>query len=364
MALNANNMKYKLILVSLMINMISFSQNESLFSKLYEIQNEYIKIYLDEVYKVEYKQCAKYYMLCKIDRQKLEFTDSVFVFDMKDRIRSKCYFQSSKLHGKFVSYFQDGQIEITGEYTEGIRTGEWKYYYSNSQLKKIIDFGTGIYFPLLKEFYIKNGKRKVSNGNGDFKDLMASSISSTRLMKYRGNVTNGLLSGKWIVEDNGSIICKEEYDNGELIQGISFSIESGEQEYLDKPISTIFEINYLEYVKIFGPSHCNGETELGLSLDFLDKLHGMLVDRINDFNDSWYFVEIQTDKKGIFNNAIIYPNNELLQGLIRDNFKDKEIETVWPQARFGQEVIMIYFNDEVYFSGSQNSNNFILSFRY
>lgn len=178
-------MKKKITLLLLLLSISIFSQEKLLFDELYELQDDKIKVYLDGAYKVMYKPCAKYYMICKINNR-LEYTDAVHVYDLKDRIVVKSNFKESKLDGNFTSYFENGQISDIGAYSNGLQIGVWKSYYDNGQLKKVIDFGEGKYYPVLLEFYKKNGKQEVTDGNGEFNDLISTSVSSSRLIKYKG----------------------------------------------------------------------------------------------------------------------------------------------------------------------------------
>jgi len=38
-------------------------------------------------------------------------------------------------NGRFEEYFKDGSLASTGAYKDGEKTGEWKYYLLNGQLK-------------------------------------------------------------------------------------------------------------------------------------------------------------------------------------------------------------------------------------
>jgi hypothetical protein len=288
-------MKQTLLLIYLFFSLSAFSQNESLSNRLFKIQDDYLKIYLDGVYHIVYKECADYFMLCKIDSTMLEYTDTVIIYDIKERIRTKSFFKKSKLDGIYTSYYPNGEVETFGTYKNGLRVGEWKYYYDNGQLKKLIDFHDSDRFPSLLSFYNKKGKQLVTNGNGEFKDKFPYSISSSSLFLFSGKVKNGLLDGEWRVENNGTKICKEQFKNGIFLKGISFSMILGNTEYYENPISTFYEINYLENVKIWSSSFCKGEVPIGLSSQFYNELHSVLIKDFEKLPKRWYFVEIQTD---------------------------------------------------------------------
>jgi antitoxin component YwqK of YwqJK toxin-antitoxin module len=40
-------------------------------------------------------------------------------------------------NGPFIEYFKDGTVACEGQFSEGQKTGEWKYYLKNGRLKAI-----------------------------------------------------------------------------------------------------------------------------------------------------------------------------------------------------------------------------------
>lgn len=65
-------------------------------------------------------------------------------------------------------YYENGKLEYSGEYKNGIENGEWRYYYENGNLKAIEVWKNGVengtwkeYHPdgrLARELIYKNGK--------------------------------------------------------------------------------------------------------------------------------------------------------------------------------------------------------------
>lgn len=46
-------------------------------------------------------------------------------------------------HGKWIFYFQNGNIETIGSFENGNRIGEWKYYFENKSLRRISIYNNG-----------------------------------------------------------------------------------------------------------------------------------------------------------------------------------------------------------------------------
>src|SRR5262249_31540575 len=122
-----------------------------------------------------------------------------------------------------------------GQFQEGRKIGQWRYFYQNGQLKKIIRFTEKDYF--LKEFYKKNGKQLVVDGNGRF--VESNILPTTELS---GEIKNGKQHGEWTIrnEFSSSPTAVEFFDNGKFIEGQNIAIvKSFNDKYTDYPRSLI-----------------------------------------------------------------------------------------------------------------------------
>lgn len=43
-------------------------------------------------------------------------------------------------HGKYIKYYENGNMETMGELREGQKVGIWKYYYENGKFKESVDY--------------------------------------------------------------------------------------------------------------------------------------------------------------------------------------------------------------------------------
>ena len=95
------------------------------------------------------------------------------------------------LHGKNVTWFQNGTIKQEGDYFEGYKNGEWKFYYENGSPKEIIFF-------------------KDTLPDGEYKSWFENNNVETE-----GKYKNGLPSGHWIHRySNGKKKCEGLYFMG------------------------------------------------------------------------------------------------------------------------------------------------------
>ena len=131
-------------------------------------------------------------------------------------IQMKGYYSEGLRDGIFRYYFSDSTYDAVGRYEREYRTGKWEFFHDNGQLSRIYIYGDRGY---LQESRDRNGQVQVSNGNG------------TEITYYKnGNVkTNtpfreGLQEGRAFgLYPDGKIRYQERYENGRLILGESYS---------------------------------------------------------------------------------------------------------------------------------------------
>ncbi len=270
-------MKYILTVFLVFYTLISFSQNKYTFisNDVIEIyDNNKIKVYLDDIYRITYKKCAKFYMKCKIDTSTFEYNDTTTVYYVNGNTRVICFFEQNKLNGNYRSLYKNGNTETLGILKKGIRIGLWKFYYNNGKLKKTIDYKDGEGLVLLLEFYKKDGKEIIKNGCGKFKDSYPYSALTTGLATCKGEVKNGLMNGTWTVRLDNILICKEEFKSGKLIEGIQYSKVFGKEVYHNNPISVMSGIIYLEHAKFHDPSFCGEDVATNvIIMQIIKNLH-------------------------------------------------------------------------------------------
>jgi hypothetical protein len=100
---------------------------------------------------------------------------------------------NGKKHGKFTTYYLNGNIEKQGMINQNHNEGEWKYYYDDGTLESVGHFKDdkpeGEW-----TFYYQNGIKKEA---GIFK--------------------NGKRTGKWTMYDNkGEVINEQDFNTGEI----------------------------------------------------------------------------------------------------------------------------------------------------
>lgn len=60
-----------------------------------------------------------------------EMVKATYFFD-NGQIKEQGYYLDGKLHGKWISYNEDGSKQTMGEYDKGMKTGKWFFWNTNA----------------------------------------------------------------------------------------------------------------------------------------------------------------------------------------------------------------------------------------
>lgn len=346
-------MKSHILILFFVIGFVKIqAQQPTKFDDLVEvIDNGSIKLYLDAVFKIVYKDCSDYYMIANFDNKYFQIQDTLKIYYKSDKLFFKGKYENGERQGKFIWYYKNGQIQTIGSYTLGKRSGIWEYYYSNGNLHKKIEYKNN------KEYLIdlleKNGKILVKNGNGFFKDDVLLSIANISPSSIKGEVLNGLPNSKWQISTSGTKIGTEYFENNSFIKGISHSIAFGDEEYQDKYISTFTGIIYIEHLRLFGPSICRSKSSLGLTQVFFNNLKQKYnsSDLKNIISNNWFLVEIKADGSKNIINVEIYSNakQDISNQLKKIVFEMGKVNTIMSNSRSEYQFFpLVIYNNDIY----------------
>jgi antitoxin component YwqK of YwqJK toxin-antitoxin module len=361
--------KLKLIILILFLNVKINAQEKNIFNDFYEILNDNFKIYINQNYHIEHKDCADFYIICKINNN-FELVDTLKVYDKKNNLRSIGFFNLSKPEGSFESFYDNGKLMTKGSYTNGKKNGIWYFYYDNGKLKKSINFLNN--YGKIIEFYNKKGKNTVINGNGHYEDeIKIGNLNNTH--EIEGSFVNGMMDGKWKIKLNGSEICEETYINGLFKSGLSFSSYFGNEMYTINSFATFIENIEIENIKINVLKMCKNNKILYTSFEqnLYSDLYNVILENIEKYNNSRYFIEIKIDENNIFKKAIVYPDNIELSNLINSSLKYKKYTSKLSiSSKLGKNslgnILMVLLKDDVYFNGNKGVkliDNYLLNNR-
>lgn len=141
-------------------------------------------------------------------------------------------FQASEKHGKYVRYFENGSVEIEGNFYANYRCGKWNEYYEDGKIKSSREYHKDSF---LEQRNILIGKKKSFYNNGNLKHEIEYSYNPFNT-EYCGKITNV----ETFYFENGLVKFQQQYQNDQL-NGLSllFELKNGFQE-------CIAERNYKE----------------------------------------------------------------------------------------------------------------------
>lgn len=171
---------------------------------------------------------ANYYSIRKrgmMDSVSRQFIDTVLSFYLPSNAKkSKVLLnQNNILHGNYVHYHENGEIKEIGNYVDGKYQGQTRRWYANGMLHLVLNYVASNDNKNVDEFIITYldslGKQLVSKGDGYCKCYLNRSDTN----REEGKVVGGLKDSVWLGFENNILIYQEEYSQGVLLKGISYS---------------------------------------------------------------------------------------------------------------------------------------------
>lgn len=83
--------------------------------------------------------------------EKLE--GNVTYFFKNRTVFRKVFYEKGKLVGKFMEFYNTGELRETGSYENGLREGNWKVFYKNGKIRKKGKYSNGEKVGIWKTFY-------------------------------------------------------------------------------------------------------------------------------------------------------------------------------------------------------------------
>lgn len=273
---------------------LAAQESENFDDLLEKTQDGKVKIYLDGVFRISYKDCSKYYLIAEFDDKLFQFKDSLKVFYRDDNLFLTGSYKKGKLNGKFNSFYRNGIKKMEFEYSSGARIGIWESFSKNGKSIKKVVYKNNNEF--LLEQRTELGENIVENGNGKFVDSLFMSISGSQKSKLTGSVKSGLPDGEWNFYAANTNYGKEYFENFTFKKGMSISPALGNELYYNHFNATFTGIIFLERLKIIGPSRCEQKTDIGVNDDFYEKIKKRFYKlKLNEsITDNWFLVEIET----------------------------------------------------------------------
>lgn len=188
-------------------------------------------VYFNSNWEITSQKAGVYYRTSGFNNKTLVYEGRVSDYYMDGSVEMTGQYENGVKEGDFLYYDQNHNISLKSCYDHNNRSGTWSEYYPGGQLKREVKYENG------KEKIIalndESGKNIIKVGNQRFSyeyyyNSHFNSYSEDRLDyltdKYflKGKLVNGYKDGTWTLQNENRTICKVKYDNGTFLKGDYF----------------------------------------------------------------------------------------------------------------------------------------------
>ncbi len=221
-------------------------------------------VYYNSDWEVTSIASGKYYRIAGFDLNKMTFDGPVSDYYIDGSLEMTGKYSNGLKEGEFIYYSPDKSVRLKTCYKNDKRSSIWTEYFENGKVHKEVSYENGK--ERLMQYYKKNGKSRLKNGNGKFlmyfystpfvdPDLPLDTKSKPTKQRLEGKIKNGykngtwalyeyhmifhLSDGEWIPEEKLRLISTFKYKDGEFLCGTYFAI-SGDKKDITKGTFTGF----------------------------------------------------------------------------------------------------------------------------
>jgi TonB family protein len=165
------------------------------------------------------KEGCYYYSLTKAEYHPI---DSIMEFYCETNTVKRIMHVNEKgwCDGRDVSFYENGQIELQGNYEDLLETGTFTRWYRNGQ-KQLEEHYANDEPTVIRNHWDSLGNQRVKDGQGYCNCQLEISHHST--LMHVGKVVDGLKDSIWTgYKENGMKYFDEVYSRGELVSGTSY----------------------------------------------------------------------------------------------------------------------------------------------
>lgn len=204
-------------------------------------------VYLDKYsFPVEDRREAATYRVVSTSPVQGHF--QVHEFYLSDTLKETGIFSDKDLfsrQGLFTTYYENGKIESEILYEKNSPKGISKFWYPNGQLKELRAYNKTN--ARVDAFYDSLGGVMVKKGKGTY-IMETQEIYPISRLTLVGPVRNGYKNGMFTgYLQDGTIYCKEEYVNDQLVKGVSY--KDGKEFRYKTLIDEMFFRRFMEHLR-------------------------------------------------------------------------------------------------------------------
>ncbi|MDD2799058.1 MAG: hypothetical protein PHV20_10730 [Bacteroidales bacterium] len=243
-----------------------------LFS-IYQIANSqnYDSVFYNSKWEVTSFKYGKYFRISRFDSQKMTFDSLVTDHFYDGSIEMTGKYLNGLKEGEFIYYYPNRSIRLRSEYSKNNRVGTWTEFFENGQIFKEVCYDDNK--EKLTKYFDKRGKSILKKETGKYSFIYylnpqfssySTEIYDDNSIKYilKGKLENGLKNGKWtvmeyrkffyeksnksITKEIPEIFCELNYRNGLFIKG-TYHFQDGLKQNI---LTDVFTYLMLEPEKI------------------------------------------------------------------------------------------------------------------
>lgn len=187
---------------------------------------DFDKVYFDNNWAVTSIDEAKFYRTSQFSISPLSYDGEIKDYYLSsNQIEMTGNYSNGIKKGEFRFYYENGNIKLILSYNNNLRTGKWTQYYSNGQIKVEVEYKDKMEKVL--NLNDSTGKSFINNDAIRYKMLyydVPSGIYDGHIaeddeVELRGKLINGYRDGKWKIIKNGEVHAVLKYDEGTLLKG-------------------------------------------------------------------------------------------------------------------------------------------------
>ncbi|MDX9772696.1 MAG: hypothetical protein RBT02_04645 [Bacteroidales bacterium] len=192
---------------------------------------DFDKVYYNSKWEITSMKDATYYRISGFNPDLMKFDSTVVDHYMNNSVEMTGQYHNGIKEGEFIYFYPDQTVRLKSSYVNNKRSGKWVEYYQNGKVSKEVVYDDNK--ERLIQFNNSNGVSNLKNQSGSFEmvyyydehfDVFASSKLDSENKTYvlSGIIKEGLKDGKWTLKCGLKKICQLNYEEGDFIQGKYF----------------------------------------------------------------------------------------------------------------------------------------------
>ncbi len=192
---------------------------------------DFNKVYYNSKWEITSMKDATYYRISGFNPDQMKFDSTVVDHYMTNNVEMIGQYQDGIKEGDFIYFYPDQTVKFKTSYLNNKRSGRWVEYYQNGQVYKEVEYDNSK--EKLIQYNNSNGVSNLKNQSGKFEmvyyydahfDVYTAHRpdSDNKTFVLSGRIINGFKDDVWTLKCGLKKICQLNYKDGNFIQGKYF----------------------------------------------------------------------------------------------------------------------------------------------